>query len=689
MRRLGAVLVGVLLLAAPSGVAARTQPAAARSAEGLLTEVEYSGTWTHTYRGSPSGIAANPGTETVTSQLTFTESVSLFTPPTPGGRTLGSGNSQGSPVTVKLSGTKTVTYSPDPGNYSCSVSFSGRSGLKGSQWSISGFGQPLAYISVNEQETKGLVAVYAEAPGLRSSSHPEFVVRRTGGNPSSTDCDPANDPGAPICSGISLINDPEYTPSDRGFGHPPYGFLHAVAKLNPHTPTYSHRYHVNKVLSSCDGTDTVTANSLLIVNNSHASGPSAPAPSTKLTPEEKWKAAARKVKQPALDDLKWSVGFGAAACGPLAAGVGLTTIGTLTLDPVAAGSGAIMTSLASPTAPLCKTLADRIQNDLETIHDPPLRAIHEVARVRVGTVGSLPSCRRWHGRAAAVCSQLRAAATKLLADSERLTGIDTAIAMTVGRGSAATAKRDTGAIALQLGQLRKLSAQHVGALAAEQADAVKVAQVLASAGVDAHLTKTQVGKGIARWLAELAKHGVSISSVKKLAGTALAPASGSFVSSFSGGKVAPPTAARKPSPPPTKPTITSVTFGGSAANPSFVIHGTNLGARPRPSPAAHPSGQNGCPAIAGDDGYDYGTSLYLAVPAKSWAGGRYRPSLNETDCIDLVVTKFTATEVDFHFGPFYAQNHAQFSLDNGDEVEVAVNGATKTVHVKYGATVSS
>jgi hypothetical protein len=136
-------------------------------------------------------------------------------------------------------------------------------------------------------------------------------------------------------------------------------------------------------------------------------------------------------------------------------------------------------------------------------------------------------------------------------------------------------------------------------------------------------------------------------------------------------------------------TISSVTFGGAPDNPSFVVRGTNLGTLPKPDPPGHPSGQNGCPVIAGDSGYDYGTSLYLAVPAKNWSGGRYRPSLNETDCLDLVVTKFTPTEVDFHFGPFYTQNHTQFSLDDGDVVELGVNGAAKTVHVKYGATATS
>jgi hypothetical protein len=146
------------------------------------------------------------------------------------------------------------------------------------------------------------------------------------------------------------------------------------------------------------------------------------------------------------------------------------------------------------------------------------------------------------------------------------------------------------------------------------------------------------------------------------------------------------TPAPPPAPRPPSGTITSVTFSGSATNPSFVVHGTNLGKLPARDPAGHPAGLNGCPAFAGDNGYDYGTNLYLAVPAKNWSGGRYQPSLNETDCLDLVVTRFTPTEVDFRFGPFYAQQPSQFSLNDGDAVEVGVNGATKTLHVKYGAT---
>jgi hypothetical protein len=60
----------------------------------------------------------------------------------------------------------------------------------------------------------------------------------------------------------------------------------------------------------------------------------------------------------------------------------------------------------------------------------------------------------------------------------------------------------------------------------------------------------------------------------------------------------------------------------------------------------------------------------------------------ENDCVDLVVTKFTPNEVDFHFGPFYTANTAKFNVTNGDHAAVWINGAQKTVHVAYGAATS-
>jgi hypothetical protein len=149
-------------------------------------------------------------------------------------------------------------------------------------------------------------------------------------------------------------------------------------------------------------------------------------------------------------------------------------------------------------------------------------------------------------------------------------------------------------------------------------------------------------------------------------------------------KVKVPTPKTAPPPRSCTPKITSVAFHGGPAHPSVVVRGACLGSRPQPQPPGHPSGLNGCPTVAGDNGYLYGTNLYLALPSANWAAGRYRPELNETDCLDLVVTKFTPTEVDFHFGQPYVSFYPKFSLAPGSQVQVGVNGLTYDATVKYG-----
>ena len=136
------------------------------------------------------------------------------------------------------------------------------------------------------------------------------------------------------------------------------------------------------------------------------------------------------------------------------------------------------------------------------------------------------------------------------------------------------------------------------------------------------------------------------------------------------------------------PSISSVTFAGSVQNPSIVVHGQKLGKHPAPNPTGSPANRPLCPgAINGNAGLDYGTSLYLDDTTANWAAGRYRPAANELDCIALIVTRFTQTEVAYRFGGFYAQVYPKLALTAGDTVQVTVNGATRTVHVRYGATV--
>ena|GEM_PF-5694807 len=129
--------------------------------------------------------------------------------------------------------------------------------------------------------------------------------------------------------------------------------------------------------------------------------------------------------------------------------------------------------------------------------------------------------------------------------------------------------------------------------------------------------------------------------------------------------------------------ISSVVFAGTVADPMIVIRGTNLGRLPSPDPTQHPSGQNGCPIVSGDNGYDYGTNLYIYFPSGKFSAGRYRPSVGETDCIDLVVTKFTSDEIDLHFGPFYTRNYSKYPFASGSQAVIVVNGATLATTVRF------
>src|ERR1022692_1066365 len=135
----------------------------------------------------------------------------------------------------------------------------------------------------------------------------------------------------------------------------------------------------------------------------------------------------------------------------------------------------------------------------------------------------------------------------------------------------------------------------------------------------------------------------------------------------------------------TKPVISSVTFSGSVSHPTVTIKGTNFGKQPRHDPGCHPAGQGVCGNYTG---YDYGNSLYLADRANGhgFAAGRYRPSIPELDAISFVITKYSATEIVFHFGNWYNQigmprYHYQLAAD--DHVTVTVRGSSRSTTVKY------
>ena len=105
---------------------------------------------------------------------------------------------------------------------------------------------------------------------------------------------------------------------------------------------------------------------------------------------------------------------------------------------------------------------------------------------------------------------------------------------------------------------------------------------------------------------------------------------------------------------------------------------------PAPDPSYTPEGSQLCPIPpSGNQGYDYGTNLYLVDSTRNWAAGRYRPGQDELDCDGLLVSKFTATQVVYQFGSGYSNPRTNSLLAAGDSFQVAVNGLTYTGTVHY------
>jgi hypothetical protein len=136
------------------------------------------------------------------------------------------------------------------------------------------------------------------------------------------------------------------------------------------------------------------------------------------------------------------------------------------------------------------------------------------------------------------------------------------------------------------------------------------------------------------------------------------------------------------------PTIDSVQFSGKPAAPTVIVRGSGLAPLPPASPSGSPAGHDGCPPQKGAYGTDYGMLFNLNDLTKGWSGGLSLAGIHNTACIGLIPSKVTPGEVDFRLGSFYTNLYPKFSLDPGDEVQLVLNGAVRTVHVAYGAPVT-
>ncbi len=120
--------------------------------------------------------------------------------------------------------------------------------------------------------------------------------------------------------------------------------------------------------------------------------------------------------------------------------------------------------------------------------------------------------------------------------------------------------------------------------------------------------------------------------------------------------------------------IRRVSVTGSASAPTVVVTGTGFGTEPVGSAA-------NCAAT----GENFASLLYLQDVTQGWTAGRM--TATEDDCIGLVVSSYTDTEIDFTFGSFYGTGGG-YTLVDGDQYSMHVAAAQFSATVHY-ATIAS
>jgi hypothetical protein len=119
------------------------------------------------------------------------------------------------------------------------------------------------------------------------------------------------------------------------------------------------------------------------------------------------------------------------------------------------------------------------------------------------------------------------------------------------------------------------------------------------------------------------------------------------------------------------PKIKSVKFSGTPSEPTVTIKGKGLGSLP--FEAAEPVAE--CfPEEEVATGNDFGTLAWFEDNSDGWRAGE-----GAGDCIGLIFSTYTETEVVYHFGSAYS-HYPQ--LVSGDGYTVTLDGLTKTGTVK-------
>ncbi|HXB65114.1 MAG TPA: fibronectin type III domain-containing protein [Solirubrobacteraceae bacterium] len=117
------------------------------------------------------------------------------------------------------------------------------------------------------------------------------------------------------------------------------------------------------------------------------------------------------------------------------------------------------------------------------------------------------------------------------------------------------------------------------------------------------------------------------------------------------------------------PSITAVQFAGTPTEPTVTITGSSFGPKPGPEPSEPLT------CFAGDTSFDYGTSLYFTDTTQGWTAGEIG------DCIGLIVSTYTETQIVYRFGAGYSHYGL---LTSGDAYTLVVGSTKHGGTVAYG-----
>ena len=121
-----------------------------------------------------------------------------------------------------------------------------------------------------------------------------------------------------------------------------------------------------------------------------------------------------------------------------------------------------------------------------------------------------------------------------------------------------------------------------------------------------------------------------------------------------------------------KPKIKKVAFTGTPAEPTVTATGVGLGSLPIGEAEPAPECFGG--PLTGDD---FGESARIEDPSQGWTAGQ------GGDCIGLIFSSYTETEVIFHLGSGYAEYNP---MQKKDHYLLTLNGLHKEGKVSFKKT---